>query len=427
MRRFHMSQKESDRYKVIQDVKAKKISQKHAAHLLGISTRQLRTLQRRIEIEGAEGLVSKKVGKSSNRKYPQEYAEIILERAVGIFKGWGPTLISEKLRETEGLSVSSEYVRKLLITHNIWNNRTRKVCQHLPRERRTCFGELIQGDSSWHHWFGEENPRCALIVMIDDATSTLTALYFAPTETTEAYFCTMKIHIEQWGIPRIFYSDRHSIFGGTCKNNNKSQFQRALHELKIQSIHAHTPQAKGRVERVNKTLQDRLVKELAYRGITTIEEGNKFLQSYILEHNARFSTPPKSQYDAHRIADTYDLDWILAHREERKIDRQLIFQYNSESYVLEGISTPRRYVGKTVSIRDLEDNKRSDQRIEVRVDGISVKVRKLAHMSPEPNYKIINLKEPCHWKPKTTHPYKKTQYMQRVKNDVLKTNWWYNK
>jgi len=421
-----MNQVEGDRYRIIQDVIGKQISQQQAAKLLRISTRQLRTLQRRIETEGMEGAISKRFGQPSNRKYSEACERLILEKASGIFKNWGPTLIAEKLRETDGTSVSSEYVRKLLITHNLWHSRTRKLRQHLPRDRRECFGELIQGDGSKHHWFGKDRPPCTLIVMIDDATSIVTALYFAPEETTEAYFYALQMHIRQWGVPRGFYSDRHSIFGGTCRDDNTSQFERALIELGIEPILAHSPQAKGRVERVNRTFQDRLVKEFDYNNIATIEEANKFLLSYTPKHNARFGKAPKSKYDAHRAADTYDLDWILAHREERKIDRQLTFQYHNEFYVIEGISTPNRCIGKPVSIKDLGLRAKSGPGIEVRLDGVLVKVKKLNNTTLKMDSKIINIKEHKYSHQKNTHPFKKAVHMKTVTDDVLKTNWGYN-
>lgn len=412
-----MSEKENHRYQVIQDVIDKKVSQKKAADLLRLSCRQLRTLQKRVLKEGMLGIISRKVGKTSNRKYPEECRQLIVRRSKEDFKSWGPSLIAEKLRETDGLSVSSEYVRKVLIEHNLWNNRSRKINQHLPRSRRACFGEMIQADGSKHHWFGKDQPSCCLIAMIDDATGKITALFFAEEETTEAYLLALRLHIERYGIPKSLYTDRHSIFGGISKKREQSQFGRALKELGIESIFAHSPQAKGRVERLNRTLQDRLVKELGFQGITDINEANKFLPAYILAFNPKFEKPPIQRYDAHRKTDGYDLDWILAVREERQIDRQLTFQYHNEFYTLADVHMARRWTGKKVSIKEDHNG------IEVRHNGAPIRVHKLnsASLHPAPsqlcNYKVRNYHR------KNDHPYKKALYMKQLKEDALKTNW----
>lgn len=414
-----MSQKEWDRFRVLQDVVAKKVSQKYAASLLGLSTRQVRTLQRRVESDGMHGVVSRKVGRPSNRRHPEALRQQIIEKAQAEFSGWGPTLIAEKLRETDGISVSSEYVRQVMIAHTLWHNRSRKIRQHLPRNRRACFGDMIQADGSHHHWFGQECPACCLTVLIDDATGKITSLYFTETETTEGYFIALRRHFDRYGIPRSLYSDRHALFGGVSLNRENSQLGRALHELGIESIFAHTPQAKGRVERVNRTLQDRLVKELALRGIKDLRAANAFLNAYVDSFNARFAKAPLDPYDAHRPTEGYDVGWILAHRETRSLDRNLIFQYQNEHYVVNH-PLPRRLTGKKVLIKQNKDS------LEVRYEGEVLPTSKLSlSMESSPKY-CYTSHSPRHHTPKSSHPYKRPLNLKIMREEMINATWRYN-
>ena len=211
-----------------------------------------------------------------------------------------------------------------------------KKHQHIYplRPRREFFGELIQIDASHHHWFENRADKCALIVFIDDATSKITSMFFCEIECLEGYFIAFKNHITKYGRPLGLYSDRHAIFGGSEKIHH-AQFIRAIKELDIESILASSPQAKGRVERVNKTLQDRLIKEMRLRNICSIDDANRYLPEFIEEFNKKFSKEPRGQYDAHRPLDSgYDLERTLTRCETRTLSKDLSFSFNSKSIKL---------------------------------------------------------------------------------------------
>ena len=222
---------------------------------------------------------------------------------------------------------------------NIWRPKRRcakRVFQ--VRERRSRFGELIQIDGSPHDWFEGRAARCTLIVFIDDATGRLTALHFAPTETTRAYVEALKRHVIAYGAPLAFYSDRHGIFRVNAKDavsgDGKTEFNRVSERLQIEQICAHTPQAKGRVERANQTLQDRLIKDMRLEGISSITQAEAFLPDFIRKWNARFAVAPRDSADAHRPwRGTVDaLDAVLARREERTLSKALTFRSGSTMY-----------------------------------------------------------------------------------------------
>jgi hypothetical protein len=346
--RWNMSKKEIDRYEIIQRVINKQIKQLKAAELLKITPRHLRRLQRLVEMKGPQGVISRSRGKPGNqRKSPlkQKVFALIQER----FEGWGPTLIAEKLESWHEIKLSWETIRLWMIEAHLWIPKESRKKTHLSRPRRDCFGELVQYDGSIHHWFGPDLPIVTAIVGVDDATSTLTSLVFAEGETTIAYFSALKQHIEEYGIPRSLYTDKDSVFK-LAKGSGVTQFQRALQELDVELIYAHSPQAKGRVERKNRLLQDRLVKEMIARGINTIEAANKFAKEYVKEHNKKFSKKPKSSVNAHRSLEGYDLERILAIRETRTVLADCTFQYNNCVFVIQNISEPRRLKGMKVEI-----------------------------------------------------------------------------
>jgi hypothetical protein len=346
---WNMSKKEIDRYEIIQRVINKQITQVHAARLLKITPRHLRRLQSCVEIQGPQGVISHSRGKPGNRRKPQLLKQKALALIQERFEGWGPTLIAEKLESWHGIKLSEETIRLWMIEAHLWIPKESRRKTHLSRQRRECFGELAQYDASIHRWFGSDLPVVALIVGVDDATSTLTSLVFAEGETTGAYFSALKQHIEKYGIPRSLYTDKDTVFK-TAKGSGVTQFQRALKELDIELIYAHSPQAKGRVERKNRMLQDRLIKELIVRGIKTMEAANEFAEEYLEELNEKFSKKPMSPVDAHRSSKGYDLDRILAIHETRTVLTDCTFQYNSRFFVIQNISEPRRLRGMEIEI-----------------------------------------------------------------------------
>src|ERR1041384_3631432 len=288
-----MSQRELTRLEVIQRVGQKTLKQRQAAELLSISLRQVKRLCKAYQGSGAAGLVSKRRRRSSNNRLPEKTINKATQLLRARYHDCGPTLATEKL-STEGVSLSVETVRQLLIGEGLWKAKSvRRPVIHQLRERRARVGELVQIDGSPHDWFEGRAPKCTLLVFVDDATSRLMYLQFVAAETTFNYFAGVRSYLTEFGKPLAFYSDKFGVFRVNIPNalsgTGLTQFGRALKELDIQLICAHSPQAKGRVERANQTLQDRLVKELRLRSICSSEEANAYLPEFIRDYNSRFA------------------------------------------------------------------------------------------------------------------------------------------
>jgi hypothetical protein len=306
-----------------------------------MSERQVQRLWRAYRAEGAGGLVSKRRGKKSNHQLSQAVKQEALDQIKRQYSDFGPTLAHEKLTEKHGLQISVESVRQLMIVEDIWKpKKVRKAGVHPQRERRACLGELVQVDGSEHAWFEERGPRCTLLVMIDDATGQLGSLLFVSHESFFGYGAAMRLYLAAHGRPGTLYSDKHSIFHVNIPSvgleNNLTQFGRAMQELEIGIICANTPQAKGRVERVNQTLQDRLPKELRLHNISNMLDGNAFLPEFIDDFNSRFLVPPRSTFDFHRpLSPTSDLELIFSWQEARILSNNLTLQYKNVVYQIQ--------------------------------------------------------------------------------------------
>ena len=353
-----MSFQEIDRVGVVELVESKKLSQLEGSKQLNISSRQMRRLQQRYCKEGVAGLISKRRGQPSNNQLSEasksEISSLVREK----YSDFGPTLTHEKLVELHNIKLSIESLRQLMIADELWipkQRKTKRVFQLRPRRER--FGELIQIDGSPHDWFEGRSESCTLIVFIDDATSKLTGLQFFPTETTQAYMHVLKSHMASYGRPVSFYSDRHGIFRvnqkETKSGDGHTQFSRALETLDIESIQAQTPQAKGRVERVNKTLQDRLVKEMRLKGINNLNDANAFLPEFIAHFNQRFEKPAKNKEDAHRkvLHTPREIDLILSRHSKRKVSNELEVSYEKTIYQIQG--KRHRLKQKEITVCDL--------------------------------------------------------------------------
>lgn len=333
--------KEVDRLGVIREVAGKGLRQREAGERLGLSVRQVKRLLRRYREMGARGLISGHRGRKANNAIAPQAREEMLGLVRERYADFSPTLAAEKLREVHGYRVSAETVRKWMIEQGLW--RSRKRCGmrvHPSRPRRAALGELVQIDGSPHAWFEDRGPSCTLIVFIDDATSQLLALRCAEAETTEAYMRTLRGYLDAHGRPVAIYSDKHSIFrvNQQDREGEVTQFTRALLTLDIQPIHANTPQAKGRVERANATLQDRLVKELRLRGINSIDQANAFLPEFMEDYNRRFAVSPQSPQNAHRpvLHDPATVDLILSLHSTRKLSKNLTLRYQNREYQILG-------------------------------------------------------------------------------------------
>ena len=269
--------------------------------------------------------------------FTSEFRTLVISLVRDKYPDFGPTFACEKLRELHELALSAETLRKWMVEEGLWRERRRKTARiYQRRQRRPCYGELIQIDGSPHDWFEERGPRCTLIVFIDDATSALMAPRFAPSETTRAYMETLRDYLDKYGRPLALYSDRHSIFrvNNPEREGELTQFTRAIKTLGIEPIHANSPQAKGRVERANQTLQDRLVKELRLRNISDIETANLWLSEFVKDYNSRFASIPRENGNAHReiLHSPEELNYILSYQSPRVLSKNLTFQYKTSAY-----------------------------------------------------------------------------------------------
>jgi transposase len=337
-----MSKKELTRLEVMQRLKDKRLTQKEAARLLGVSVRQIKRLWRAYRKQGAKGLVSGRRGKASNNRLDGGVVQKALDLIEAKYRDFGPTLAHEKLTEVHRLSLSRESVRRIMIEAGIWKpKRAKQASVHQMRERRACFGELVQIDGSEHAWFEDRGPKCTLLVYIDDATGQLLEMWFVPSESFFGYCEATRHYVAHYGKPVAFYSDKHSIFRVNQErplglSSGLTQFGRAMLDLGIQIICANSPQAKGRIERANQTLQDRLVKEMRLRGISDPEAGNAYLPEFREDFNRRFAVAPRSTHDAHRpLLKSDNLEVLLSHQETRTLSKNLTLQYKHVVYQIQ--------------------------------------------------------------------------------------------
>jgi transposase len=356
-----MSTKELDRLAIIQKVESKLLTQVEAASLLNITTRHLRRLQHKFKKDGPRGLLSKKRGKQSNNRLNQTLKANVKELIKTHYFDFGPTFANEKLKEIHQLNISVESTRQIMLVSGIWKGKKRKALKsYQSRARRSCYGELIQIDGSPHDWFEGRRERCCLLVFIDDATSRLMWLHFAEEETTAAYFIAMEAYLKRYGRPLSLYSDRNTIFRVQIKEatggTGESQFSRAMRELNIELICANSPQAKGRVEKANGTLQDRLIKEMRLKGISDIPAANAFLPKFMEGYNKRFAVEPANSNDAHRgsIPDEETLHLIFSQQHRRTVSKNLELSYRNVIYQIQ-VKTPSYGMRKSlVTICDRE-------------------------------------------------------------------------
>ena len=336
-----MSSRELSRLEVMQRLAEKRLSQKKAGEILQLGTRQIKRLLKAYRKQGAVGLISKHRGRKGNNRLLESVKKQALKLLKTKYQGFGPTLAHEKLVEAEKLNLSDESLRQLMIAEGLWKPRKlKKVVTHQLRERRACFGELVQIDGSPHDWFEGRAERCVLLVFIDDATGKLVQLRFVESESFFSYGQTAAGYLKRCGKPVAFYSDKHNIFRvnipSTGSGDALTQFGRAMQELDIQIICANTPQAKGRVERVIQTLQDRLPKELRLHNIHTHASGNAYLPKFMRDFNKRLAAEPRSSVDAHRpLTAQDDLDRILTWQEVRTISKNLTVQFQNVVYQIQ--------------------------------------------------------------------------------------------
>jgi len=367
-----MSERELNRIEVLAQVDDGKLSVDAGANVLGLTRRQVFRLLKIYRIDGAAAIRHKARGKSPNNrihKAKREYAMALIKENYADF---GPTLATEMLAEHHGFLVSRETLRKWMVADGIWLSRKQRRTFHQPRLRRECYGELIQIDGSDHRWFEDRGPPCTLLVFIDDATSTLMELRFVPSESTFSYFEALESYLGQHGRPVAFYSDKHSVFRIPKPNdklNGMTQFGRALAELNIEILCANSSQAKGRVERANRTLQDRLVKELRLAEICDMDAGNAFLPDFMERYNAKFAKVPARPDNLHRALNIEPdrLSEVFCLRDKRYVTKDLSLKYDRKRIRLEINDLTRGLVGKYVDVYEYGCG-----RIQVRAKGVAL-------------------------------------------------------
>ena len=339
-----MRQKELKRLHVIEKILEKGITQVEGAEILDLSCRQIRRMVKRVRLQGEKGVIHKSRGRPSKRRIPETTREKVIQLYRSQYSDFGPTLASEKLQERDHLVVSDETLRLWLLASGDWKKRRKMRGHRRWRERKGHRGEMVQMDGSHHDWFEDRGPRCVLMSYIDDATGKVFGRFYEYEGTIPA-MDSFKRYIQKWGLPISVYLDRHTTYKSTAKASVEdvlndevplSEFERALKELEVKLIHATSPQAKGRVERHFRTLQDRLVKEMRLRGIRTINDGNDFLKQYLPLYNRRFSVPPRERENLHRpLPKGFNLDAILCIKTPRMLRNDFTVAHNKKLYQIE--------------------------------------------------------------------------------------------
>lgn len=368
-----MSERDLQRIEVLSKVVGGRMTMVSAAHILDLSERQVRRLLERIRTGGAASIRHKAIGRPSNNRISDGVRDYAVTLVRECYADFGPTLATEKLAERDGLHVSRETVRSWMVDAGLWLSRKQRRTFHQPRLRREAYGELVQIDGSEHRWFEDRGPPCSLLVFVDDATGRLMQLRFVRSESAFSYFEALALYLERHGAPIAFYSDKHSVFRVARKDakggQGMTQFGRALCELNIEILCANSSQAKGRVERMNRTLQDRLIKALRLARIDSMEAGNAFLPGFVEDYNERFAIIPTRPDDLHRPMNLAPdrLAEILCKREQRYVSAQLTFSFERQRIMLEETEVTRGLVGRYV-----ETYAYADGRLDVRWKGHSL-------------------------------------------------------
>lgn len=410
MKTLSMSRKEIDQISIFEDLKNRKMKQRQAALILNLSIRQIQRKLRGYRRLGAKSLIHGNRGRPGNRCLDPALVVQALSLIENRYPDFAPTFASEKLEEIHGLVINRETLRLKMTKAGLWLAKQKKTKHREWRERKACFGELIQLDGSSHHWLEDRAPSCTLLAFIDDATSQILYLEFVSEETTEAVMKATKTYLEQSGRPLELYVDRGKVFKVNLNNPDDekiTQYRRSLDELDIKVSYARSPQAKGRIERLFGTLQDRLVKELRLAGINTLEEADHFAQNiYLPKHNQKFAVSPKEEQNLHRSIEGYQLEEILNHREERILTNDFTIRYHNQWFQLAPRQATLLFPGNAITVV-----KYLDQTIKLKIRRMKLNFQEI----PKPLTKaqpitIKKIRKP--WIPAVDHPWR--QYQQKA-------------
>ena len=400
------SQEELRRLHVIQKVLEGVIKQVEAAEILSLSSRHIRRVIKRVKEEGNRGIVHRSRGRPSNRKIADQIRDKVINLYRSKYKGFGPTLASEKLLEREGMRINDETLRTWLIETGDWKKSRKRGRHRQWRERKSHCGEMVQLDGSHHQWFEGRGPGCVLMGYIDDATGKTFARFYDYEGTIPA-MDSFKRYSKKYGLPMSVYLDKHSTYKSTAKPTIEdelndveplSQFERALKELGVEVNHAHLPQAKGRIERLFRRFQDRVVKEMRLRGIRAIEEGNQFLEGYLPLYNRRFSVCPKEKENFHRpLPKGVDLDVILCMKTERALRNDFTVAHNKKLYQIED----------TIKALKVVVQDRIDGSMIITYKGRSLRFKQISARPVRENKDPVVVRKKKPYIPPADHPWRK--------------------
>jgi len=399
---LRMSAKERIRLEALSRVKRQELSVVQASELMGLSLRQSRRVWKRFKSASDAGLVHGLRGRASNHRLGEDLGERIVKLHQERYGDFGPTLACEKLASEHELEVSPNTLVRLLKERGLWVRKRRRGKHRQRRERRSCLGWMIQMDGSHHDWFEARAAKCVLMVMIDDATSRTYARFY-PAETTQAAFDVFGRWVKQQGIPRSLYVDRHSIYRDEDHPDKPTQFGRAMKQLSVELICAHSPQAKGRVERRNAVFQDRLVKEMRLRKISSIEQANVLLEGLFLEDlNQRYAVDARQRQDLHREVDAQTkLEEVLCVQEQRVVGQDWCVRWKNRWLQIQKCHEGLRLAGKRLLVKQ-----KADGQLIVEYKGQRLSCRELSQR-PQPERKKKAVMNNRSWKPGADHPWSK--------------------
>jgi transposase len=337
-----MSMSEAKRLHLVRKAIEKRITQAEAAEMAGLCLRQLQRIIRRVRSEGDPGICNRARGRKPNNQISEAVKDKAIELCRERYREFGPTLASEKLLEKNRIKVSIETLRTWFLEAGLPYRKRKKRPHRQWRERKACRGAMVQLDGSHHDWFEGRGPKCVLMAFVDDATGEVYARFYDYEGTLPAMDC-FKGYIKQYGIPQSVYLDRHSTYKSTVHYQTiedqledrqlMSQFERSLQELSVTVIHAYSPQAKGRVERLFGTFQDRVIKEMRLAGVRSKDEGNAFLETYLPAYNRRYRVSPAKDTDMHRRFKGHrELDRILSIRTSRALRNDFTIAHDKRLY-----------------------------------------------------------------------------------------------
>jgi len=418
-----MSQKEVKKYDIIKKVIDKELNGSEAAGLLNLTVRHIRRIKKRVNKDGIKGLIHGNRGKHGNRSIPDKEKNEIIELLKQHYHDFGPLLASEKLDEIHGIKRDKGTIRSIMIAEELWKPKQKKKEQHREwRQRKANKGEMIQYDGSYEYWFENRGGKCCLLASIDDADSEVWAR-FDDHEGITPTFNFWRGYVEQFGKPNSVYVDRFSTYSMNHKlakenPDTLTQFERAMKELNIDVIHAHSAPAKGRVEKLFRTLQDRLIKELRLNNISTIQEANEFLEKVFLpKFNAKFMVVARGKANLHKKLDRQEknkLDSVFSRQYKRVIKNDFTVSHKKNCYQLEKVQPVTICKQDIVIVEE-----RMNQTIQIRLRGKYLNYKLL----PEKPRKINDSKNNLQWViPKSTahtppanHPWRQTANLEYLK------------